>query len=51
MSYTSLFQRLLTNSVVLVQKRCINQWHIIENPKINPSIYDQMIFDKGAETV
>ena len=22
------------------KKRCINQWHIIENPKINPSIYD-----------
>lgn len=27
------------------------QWHIIENPEMNPYIYDQLIFNKGAKTI
>lgn len=35
---------------------CIDQWNIIENPKINPYtydsyIYDQLIFNNGNKTM
>jgi hypothetical protein len=28
----------------------VDQWHRIEDPEMNPHIYDHLIFDKGAET-
>ena len=32
-------------------KRHIDKWNRIEGPKVNPHIYDQLIFDKGIKTI
>jgi hypothetical protein len=30
--------------------RQVDQWNRTEDPEMNPHIYDQLIFDKGAKT-
>lgn len=32
--------------MVLAQKGPINQWNRVENPELNPGIYNQGVFDK-----
>ena len=31
--------------------RQVDQWNIIEDPKMNPQTYGHLIFDKGAKTI
>lgn len=40
------------NNVVLAQRQTyIDHWDKSENSEVNPFIYDQLIFDKGAKTI
>ena len=31
--------------------KCTNRWNLIQNFKINPYIYDQLIFNRGAKAI
>ena len=37
--------------MVLAQNQNIDQWNMIENPKINPSTQGHFTFDKGGKNI
>ena len=37
--------------VLALKKRNLNQWNIVDSPLKNPSIYDQLNYDKGSRNV
>ena len=39
------------SSTVLTQNRHSDQWNRIENPKMDPQIYSQLIFDKTGKNI
>ena len=36
------------NSMVLIQKRNIDQWNRMDSPRISPDTFDHLIYDKEA---
>ena len=37
--------------MVLKKNRHIDQWNKIDNPEMDPQIYDQIIFNKGEKSI